>query len=310
MRAWTRLPLPQYFLTALSHISYLYKEGKDPTSMNAPYRYLIVVLALTILTCKPAFSQQASPFSHRDAADPATMKSHIPLEVESYFFHQPARFYAIRVGYAYGLGNEKHLFGISLPVIHNVFNEDFQGYENTTGIGDINMWYMTALHTGKSLGLTRISPYFEASAPTGEYLLGRGAGTWLYKPGLVFTYVVDPQVAFYPEIGFQFSGNEANRSGGVNGIPDIENPEKDGKLQNLSVNLPLVVQFEPPQAWLSANVQYQQALTVDEYFLFMRLDFGKMITPRTAASLFLSKFIAGQPRLNVLAQARLQIFLR
>ena len=42
----------------------------------------------------------------------------------------------------------------------------------------------------------------------------------------------------------------------------------------------------------------------------MRLDFGKMITERTAASLYLSKFVAGQPRLNVIAQARLQVFLR
>lgn len=274
------------------------------------FRYLIIALPLSMLTCGPSFSQEVPSFSYRDASDPATMKSRIPLEVESYFFHQAARFYALRVGYAYGLQNEKHLFGMSIPVIHNIFNEDYQGYENTTGVGDFKMWYMTALHTGKSLGLTRISPYFEATAPTGEYLLGRGAGTWLYKPGVVFTYVVDPQVAFYPEIAFQFSGKEANRSGGVNGVPDMEDPEKDGRLQNLSMNLPIVVQFEPLEAWLSVNVQYQQSLTVDEYFLFMRLDFGKMITPRTAASLFLAKFIAGQPRLNVLAQARLQIFLR
>jgi len=279
--------------------------------MKDLYRPVIVGLLLTLSGLSgPAFSQEALSFTSGDASDPATMKSHIPLEIESYFFHQPAQFYAIRIGYAYGLGNEKHLFGFAIPFIHSVYNEDYQGYENTTGIGDFQMWYMTALLTGKSLGLTRISPYFETTAPTGEYLLGRGAGTWLYKPGIVFTYVVDPQVAFYPEIRFQFSGNDANSSGGSEGVPDIENPEKDGRLQNLSVNLPLVVQFEPVQTWLSINVQYQQSLAVDEYFLFMRLDFGKMITERTAASLFLSKFIAGQPRLNVLAQAKLQVFLR
>lgn len=279
--------------------------------MKDLYWTLIVALVVTLNGLfSPVFSQPALPFSSADASDPATMKSRIPLEIESYFFHQPAQFYAIRLGYVYGLANEKHVFGLSIPVIHNVFDEDYQGYENTTGIGDFKMWYMTALHTGKSLGLTRISPYFEASAPTGEYLLGRGAGTWLYKPGIVFTYVIDPQVAFYPEILFQFSGKEANSSGGADGIPDIENPEKDGRLQNLSVNLPLVVQFEPLQAWLSVNVQYQQSLSADEYFLFMRLDFGKMITERTGASLFLSKFIAGQPRLNVLAQAKLLFFLQ
>lgn len=275
-------------------------------------RSTIIVALVISLTgfFSPAFSQEALFFSSGDASDPATMKSHIPLEIESYFFHQPAQFYAIRLGYAYGLRNEKHLFSFSIPVIHNIFHEDYQGFENTTGVGDFSMRYMTAFFTGKSLGLARISPYFEASAPTGEYLLGRGAGTWVYKPGIVFTYVVDPQVAFYPEIRFQFSSDDANGTGGMDGVPDIENPEKDGRLQNLSVNVPLVVQFEPVQAWLSVNVQYQQSLTLDEYFLFMRLDFGKMITERTGASLFLSKFIAGQPRLNVLAQARLQFFLR
>jgi hypothetical protein len=117
-------------------------------------------------------------------------------------------------------------------------------------------------------------------------------------------------VACYPQIRYQFSGQDANSTSGVDGIPDIEHPEKDGKMRNIAAELPVVVQFEPLQAWLSINVQYQQAIAMDEYFVFMRLDFGKMITDRTAASLFLSKFVAGQPRLNVIAQARLQVFLR
>lgn len=289
---------------------YLYEEVGEKDQKNIMYRGALVVILMLGGFCRPALSQAPLTFSSGDGSDPATMKSHIPLEVESYFFHQPAQFYAIRLGYAYGIRNEKHLFSFSIPVIHNVFHEDYQGFENTTGIGDFNMRYMTAFTTNKSLGLARISPYFEASAPTGEYLLGRGAGTWVYKPGIIFTYVVDPQVAFYPELRFQFSSDEANATGGIDGVPDVENPEKDGRLQNLSLNVPLVVQFEPAQAWLMVNVQYQQSLTLNEYFLFMRLLFGKMVTDRTGASLFLSKFIAGQPRLNVIAQARLQFFLR
>lgn len=245
-----------------------------------------------------------------DASDPGTMKTRIVLDFESYFYHQPAQFYALRIGYVYGLGNEKHLFGLSLPFVHSVFQEDRQGYENTTGVGDFRMWYMAALVTGRSIGLSRISPFFEATAPTGAYLLGRGAGTWLYKPGILFTYTIDPQIAFYPEIRFQFSGKAANSTGGTGGIPDIEDPEKDGKLQNLTIELPLVVQLESVQAWLAISPQYQQSLTEKEYFLFLRLDFGKMITEKTAASLFLSKFVAGQPRLNVMAQARFQFFFR
>lgn len=267
---------------------------------------------LLILTCfaNRIHAQPENPLAAATAADPANMKSRIQLDVESYFFYQPARFYAIRLGYAYGLRNEKHLFGISVPFVHSIFDEDYQGFENTTGIGDFEMWYMTTINTRKSVGLARFSPFFKITAPTGEYLLGRGAGSWLYTPGMVFAWVVDPQVVFYPQVRYQFSGREANSTSGLSGIPDIEHPEKDGKLRNLSVELPIVVQFEPLQAWLSINPQYQQALEIDEYFIFLRLDFGKMVTERTAASLFLSKFIAGQPRLNVIAQARLQVFLR
>lgn len=276
--------------------------------MAGLYRCALVV----VVACAPVrlHAQAITPVGAAAAADPANMNSKILLDAESYFFHQPARFYAFRLGYAYGLRNERHLFGISVPFIHSVFDEDYQGFENTTGIGDFEMWYMTSFHTGKSIGLSRLSPFFEITAPTGEYLLGRGAGTWLYKPGIVFAWVIDPQVAFYPQVRYQFSGRDANSTGGVDGIPDIENPEKDGRMRNIAVELPVVVQFEPLQAWLSINVQYQKAISLDEYFLFMRLDFGKMITDRTAASLFLSKFVAGQPRLNVAAQARLQVFLR
>lgn len=269
-----------------------------------------MLLMLLAATANRIDAQPPNPMGVAAAADPANMNSRIRVDVESYFFYQPARLYAVRLGYIYGLRNERHLFGLSVPFVHSIFDEDYQGFENTTGIGDFEMWYMTSFYTGKSIGFSRISPFLEISAPTGEYLLGRGAGSWLYKPGIVFTWVIDPQVAFYPQVRYQFSGKEANSTSSISGIPDIEHPEKDGKLRNLSVELPVVVQFEPLQAWLGINTQYQQALAIDEYFLFMRLDFGKMITERTAASLHLSKFIAGQPRLNVVAQARLQVFLR
>jgi Putative MetA-pathway of phenol degradation len=256
------------------------------------------------------FSQPPLPVGATDASDPANMKSLILLDLESYFFHQPAQFYALRIGYTYGLRNGRHLFGLSVPFVHSIFDADRQGFENTTGIGDLRMWYMAALATGKTVGLSKVSPYFEATAPTGEYLLGRGAGTWLYKPGMIFTYTVDPQITLYPEIRFQFSGKEANSNGGTGGIPDIEDPKKDGKLQDLTVQVPLVIQLESAQAWLAIDVQYQQSFTQNEYFLFLRTDFGKMINERTAASLSLTKFIAGQPRLNVMAQAGFQFFLR
>jgi hypothetical protein len=237
------------------------------------------------------------------------MNSRAVFGADSYVFYQPAHFYAFRFGFLYGLQNEKHLFGLSIPFVHNIFEEDLQGFENTTGLGDIQMIYMTAFTTGKSIGLSRISPYFEVTAPTGESQLGRGAGTWLYKPGVILKFQATPEVAFYPEIRFQFSGNDANSQGGSDGLPDPEDPETDGKLQNLTFLLPVVVELESIQAWFSLNASYTQSLTEDEYFIFMRTDFGKMIGDKTSAALSISKFIAGQPRLNVVVQAKFQFFI-
>ncbi len=255
-------------------------------------------------------AQRSIPFSGSDASDPACMKSRVVLDIESYFFEQPAQFYALRLGFLYGIGGEKHLLGMSIPVVHNIYEADYQGYENTTGIGDIRMIYMLALTTGRSIGLSRISPYFEVTAPTGNDQLGRGAGTWLYKPGIIFKFQASPEIAFYPEARFQFSGSDANSQGGSDGVPDPEDPDTDGKFQTLNIQIPAVVQLESIKGWFSINAQYIQSFTEDEYFIFLRTDFGKMIGDKTSAALSISKFIAGQPRLNVCVQAKFQFFLR
>lgn len=268
-----------------------------------------VASVFLVLLAINAFAQQSIPFPVSKASDPALMNSRAVFEADSYIFYQPAHFYAFRFGFLYGLQNEKHLLGLSIPFVHNIFEEDLQGYENTTGLGDIQMIYMTAFTTGKSIGLSRVSPYLEVTSPTGEYQLGRGAGTWLYKPGVILKFQAAPEVAFYPEVRFQFSGDDANSQGGSGGLPDPEDPDKDGKLQNLSFLLPVVVELESIQAWFSLNASYTQSLSEDEYFIFMRTDFGKMIGNKTSAALSISKFIAGQPRLNVVVQAKFQFFI-
>ncbi len=246
-----------------------------------------------------------------DASDPATMKSRFTTDIETYFFVEAARYYAVRLGYEYGLENQKHLVGMSLPMVHTIFNADFGGYENTTGIGDLKMRYMfVPFQENTQAGWQRVSAYFEVTAPTGDFLLGRGAGTWLHKPGIIFTYRANPDVAFYPEIKFQFSGADANTVGGGDGAPDPNDPAKEAPMQNLSVSIPAVVLVNSWDGWISLNALYVRSFTEKTGFLFLRTDFGKMIGNKTSASLNITKFIAGQPRLNVLVQAKLQFFVR
>ena len=264
--------------------------------------WLLAIISL------PVQAQENTTTLALEASDPSFIKSRILIDVESHIFHQPARFYTARFGYFYALQNKRHQFGLSIPFVHNIFNLDLQGFENTTGVGDIKMNYMGNLNTGHSLGLIKVAPYFEMTAPTGSYLLGRGAGTWLYKPGIILAYRLDPTISFYPELRFQFSGSEANSLGGIDGIPDPQDNEKDGKLQTLTLEVPAVVQLESIQAWFAIHALYAQSFTDNEYFIFFRTDFGKMISNNTSASLNLSKFVAGTPQLNVIVQARLQFF--
>jgi len=246
-----------------------------------------------------------------NASDPVAMQSHATIDVESYIFHNNSQFYALRLGYFYGLKNERHTFGMSLPLVHTVFEGDYAGFENTTGFGDLKMSYLFVPYVVKnSIGMERVSLSFDVTAPTGEYRLGRGAGAWLYKPGIIITLRSGPALAFYPEIRFQFSGSDANSQGGSDGAPDPDDPEKDNTVQNLSLSIPMVAQLLDWNGWFTFNVLYTRSFSEKTNFLFLRTDIGKMLGDRTSASLRIAKFIAGQPRLNVVVQANVSFFFR
>lgn len=274
---------------------------------NSAYRVLAAII-MTVGYPLLSFSQQ---LNSDNASDPVTMQSRAAIDVESYIFHNNAQFYALRLGYFYGLKNERHTFGMSLPLVHTIFEADYAGFENTTGFGDLKMSYMFVPYIVKnSIGMERVSLSFDVTAPTGEYRLGRGAGAWLYKPGIILTLRPGPALAFYPEMRFQFSGSEANSQGGTDGAPDPDDPERDNTVQNLSLSIPLVAQIEDWSGWFSFNVLYTRSFTEKTNFLFLRTDFGKMMGPRSSAALRITKFIAGQPRLNVVVQANVSFFMR
>jgi hypothetical protein len=265
-------------------------------------------LLLIALPAFPAFSQDGL-FSHRPY-DPANVQSRVALDFDSYYFVAGNKFFVARAGFYYGIPNNRHAFGLSIPLVHSIFNADFAGYENTTGIGDIRMSYMGAPYVKKTpLGLERISGYLDVTAPTGNADLGHGIGSWLYKPGLIFSVQPGPAFSMFPEIRFQFSGKEVNSRGGADGVPDLDDPDKDEKLQNITVALPLTYAIEDWEGWVSMNTEYTYTFVEDTYFLFLRFDFGRMMGQHSAAGLQITKFIAGQPRLETLVKVRFTFFI-
>lgn len=268
-----------------------------------------MLLILSISLYSHVSAQRSDPVGEFDASDPATMRTRVTTDFETYFFVASARYYAMRFGYEYGIQNEKHLFGLSLPLVHNIFQANYGGFENTTGVGDFKMRYMfVPFHQSDKSGLQRVSTYLEVTAPTGESALGRGAGTWLYKPGIIFTFRPNPFVAFYPEIKYNFSTQEGNFLGG-DGAPDQGNPDKDGLIKNLSISVPAVAMVSDWKGWASMNAIYIQSFSDKTYYVFLRMDFGMMVGEKTSGSINISKFIAGQPRLDALVQVKFQFFL-
>lgn len=268
------------------------------------------VLTCIVLSLRLTAFSQGEIFEHRPY-DPANVQSRVAFDFDSYYFVANDKFYVARAGFYYGIPNDRHAFGLSIPLVHSVFNGDFAGFENTTGIGDIRMSYMGAAYVKKDpLGLERVSFYFDATAPTGNADLGRGVGSWLYKPGLIFSVQPSPAFSLYPEIRFQFSGSEVNSRGGADGVPDLEDPEEDEKLQNIYLSLPLTYVLEEWNGWISMNTEYAYTFVEDTYFLFLRFDFGKMMGKHSSAGLQITKFIAGQPRLETLVRVRFNFFLR
>ncbi|HET6225699.1 MAG TPA: hypothetical protein VFF27_05425 [Bacteroidia bacterium] len=72
---------------------------------------------------------------------------------------------------------------------------------------------------------------------------------------------------------------------------------------------PAVIVLKDWEGWFSLNAQYGHSFTEKVDFLFLRMDIGKMIGDYTSGSLNISKFIAGQPRLNLVIQARFNFYL-
>jgi hypothetical protein len=272
--------------------------------MNLTVRAVVLLMIFSTVV----FAQESNLFN---ASDPVTMRTRATVDIESYIFHNSSEFYALRLGYYYGLKNEHHLFGMSLPFVHTVFEGDYDGFENTSGFGDLKMSYLfVPFHKANTIGIERVTFSMDVSAPTGEYKLGRGAGTWLYKPGFIVTWRPGLAVALFPEVRFQFSGSEANSGGGSDGAPDPDDPEKDDTIQNLSFAFPAVVQMEDWNGWFSLNTLYTHSFSEQTDFLFLRMDLGKMIGKNTSTVLRITKFIAGQPRLNVVVQANVTFFMR
>lgn len=274
--------------------------------MRIPNYLILSVLPIFILINLNAQSSvdALKPF------DPVNMESRVSIDLDTYYFVAENKFFALRPAYFYSIPNKRHLMGISIPFVHSIFSGDFAGFENTTGIGDFKFTYIgVPFQSNDALGLQRISGYVEVTAPTGNEFLGRGVGAWVYKPGIVFAYRLDIAVHLYPQVNFQFSTSNLNSLGGGDGLPDLEDPDKESNLKVMGFSLPATFALDSWNGWVSLTPEYIHTFVEDTYFLFLRMDMGKMIGDRSSASIQVTRFIAGQPRLEAIFKIRFSFYL-
>jgi hypothetical protein len=263
---------------------------------------------IVFLSCTHSFSQSTldaiKPF------DPVNTESRVGLDLDTYYFVAENRFYALRPAYFYSIPNKRHVMSLSIPVVHSIFSGDFAGFENTTGIGDIKFTYLgVPYQSNDALGLQRVTAFLEVTAPTGNERLGRGTGAWVYKPGIVLTYRPDVAFHLFPQINFQFSTANLNSLGGGDGVPDLIDPDKEDQLKVMTISLPGTFALDVWQGWITLTPEYIHTFQEDTYFVFLKMEVGKMISDRTSASLQINRFIAGQPRLETHFRVRLNFFL-
>lgn len=244
--------------------------------------------------------------------DPANTQSRIATDFDSYYFTGGHRFYWARFTYDYGIPNNRHRMGISIPVVHCIFNGDFAGFENTTGIGDLRFTYVGIpyLATNTVFGLKKIAMGLEVTTPTGNERLGRGVGSWVFRPGVTFTYQADMDLYIFPQVRFQFSTSDVNSRAGNDGVPDLEDPENDEQLQNINLTIPTIFLLRDWDGWIGLTVDTDFTFVEDTYFLFIKTEVGKMLGRKTSAMLQITQFVAGQPRLSTVVSAHVNFFLR
>jgi len=268
----------------------------------------IIIFHVLILISN--FASGQSPLEGFKPFDPVNVASKVAVDLDSYYFVAENTLYTFRPGFYYSIPNKRHLMGLSVPIVHSIFSGDFAGYENTTGIGDIRFAYLGVPYQSKdALGLQRITAMMEITAPTGNEQLGRGVGEWVYKPGVAISIRANEAVHIFPKVTFQFSTSELNSLGGGDGLPDLEDPEEHESLKVISFGLPATLAVESWQGWVTLSPEYIHTFTEDTYFIFLQMELGKMIGKRTSTSLQITRFIAGQPRLETIFRVRFNFFL-
>lgn len=121
---------------------------------------------------------------------------------------KPTNLYTqVNASLEYQSGNSQNLFGVRTNVQY-AFNPDnlllaevpflYNDRTSKFGLGDMRLRYFSAVKRNISKSFIAIVPFADVSLPTGSYENGLGSSSWSLAGGVVFGFIVSPQLSIFP----------------------------------------------------------------------------------------------------------------
>ncbi len=274
---------------------------------------LFLLLACFFIVCAQANAQESTVLGRFNASNPNLIEKQFGMDFESYFFVANDKLYTMNFRFDYNFNSKRTMVRFNVPLVSTDFSKDYQGYERSTGIGDLGfkVTHLIYLDKANKKTLESVALSLGVTTPTGDKDLGLGLGKWQYIPEIVAAFRASPALGFYPRAKFQFTGSEVNGHPTPGGsAPDPEDPDADGQFKTLIIDLPMIMEINSWQGWFGLTPIYLNDFEFNYTIVALTAELGKNISDQSSISLHLSQNIAGEKRLLNIVEAKLNFYIK
>jgi hypothetical protein len=150
----------------------------------------IAISTFFLMFCLSVTAQEAAPSKKEiDPTKPTNLYTQVNGNLE-YQSGKNQNLYGVRANVQYAF-NPDNLLLVELPFLYNDRTSKF-------GLTDMRLRYFTAVKRNISKSFIAIAPFADVSLPTGSYSNGLGTSTWSLAGGVVFGFIISPQLAIFP----------------------------------------------------------------------------------------------------------------
>jgi hypothetical protein len=130
-----------------------------------------------------------------DPTKPTNLYTQVNANLE-YQSGKNQNLYGVRANVQYAF-NPDNLLLVELPLLYNDRTSKF-------GLSDMRLRYFTAVKRNISKSFIAIAPFLDISIPSGSYENGLGTSRWSLAGGVVFGFIISPQLAIFPGASYVY----------------------------------------------------------------------------------------------------------